>query len=135
MPVSDVRLQQAISAFANDLEALIRQAALETVEQALGGGAKPPSARRARKTGATAAAPVRKAKSRGKGAKRSAEDVEAIKSKLLKYVASHAGERIEQISKALGESTKELRLPMQKLIAERAVKTKGQRRAMTYTPA
>jgi hypothetical protein len=130
MPVSDVRVQQMIAVLVSDLEALIRQAALETVQQALGGGGATPLPRTGRK-----APPRAKGQPRAKGAKRSADDVEALKSKLLKYVAGHAGERIEHIGKALGESTKELRLPMQKLVAEKAVKTKGQRRAMTYSAA
>jgi hypothetical protein len=132
MPVSDARVQQAISGFVSDLEALIRQAALQTVEQALGGA--PSRARAVRKASRASAAPT-KAKSRAKGAKRSAEDLEALKSKLHKYIAAHPGQRIEHIGKALGETTKELRLPAQKLVAEKAVKTKGNRRAMTYSPA
>jgi hypothetical protein len=63
-------------------------------------------------------------------------DLEAlIRSKLHRYIASHPGQRIEQIGKALGETTKDLRLPAQKLIAEKLVKTKGARRGMTYSPA
>jgi hypothetical protein len=127
MPASDARVQQAIHSFVSDLEAVIRRAALETVERALA-DAMPPARRASRTAAATSLEP------RAKGAKRSAEDVEALKSKLQTYIASHPGQRIEQIGKALGETTKELRLPAQKLIAEKAVKTKGARRAMTYSP-
>jgi hypothetical protein len=44
------------------------------------------------------------------------------------------GSRIEAIGKALGYKTKELALPMKKLIAESTVKTEGEQRATTYAP-
>lgn len=51
---------------------------------------------------------------------------------LLDYVMQNPAQRGEQISAALGTDTKSIRSVMQKLIAERKVKTKGYRRAMTY---
>jgi hypothetical protein len=114
----------------SDLEALIRQArsrpSNKRSEVAAPPGYRALAARRGR---ARRASHVQRAPSvRQATSKRSRRSY-------TKYVATHAGERIEQIGKALGESTKELRLPMQKLIAERAVKTKGQKRATTYSAA
>jgi hypothetical protein len=51
---------------------------------------------------------------------------------LLAYVEAHPGERGEQIAEALGTDSKTVRPVMQRLIAERRVKTRGQRRGMTY---
>lgn len=41
---------------------------------------------------------------------------------------------MEQIAKTLGTTTKELALPAKKLIAEKKIKTKGERRATKYFP-
>lgn len=54
---------------------------------------------------------------------------------LLDYVTKNPGQRGEQISAALGTDSTSMRPTMQKLIAEKKVKTRGERRAMTYQPA
>ncbi len=51
---------------------------------------------------------------------------------LLTYVQSNPNSRGEQIAEALGTDTKSVRPVMQRLIADRKVKTRGQRRGMTY---
>jgi hypothetical protein len=40
--------------------------------------------------------------------------------------------RIEQINKQLGTTTKDLALPIRKLISEGALKTKGEKRSTQY---
>lgn len=52
---------------------------------------------------------------------------------LLTYVQNNPNSRGEQIAEALGTSTTSVRPVMQRLIADRKVKTRGQRRGMTYT--
>lgn len=69
------------------------------------------------------------------GGRRSPEVVEQMAATLLAHVKSNPGQRGEQIAEVLGVDTKQLRLPMQKLIDEASVKTKGQRRGMRYYPA
>lgn len=51
------------------------------------------------------------------------------------FVAKNPGLRIEQINKQLGTTTKELALPIRKLVASGAVKTKGKRRSTSYFAA
>jgi len=41
---------------------------------------------------------------------------------------------MEEIARGLGTSTSELTLPAKKLIAEKKIKTKGERRATKYYP-
>ena len=68
----------------------------------------------------------------GRGVKRRPEDLEALCNQLAAFVKSHPGLRIEQINKELGTSTKDLALPIRKLIAEGQIKTKGKKRSTTY---
>ena len=52
---------------------------------------------------------------------------------LLAYIQAHPGNRGEQIAAALRTDTRTMRPVMHRLISERKVKTKGQRRGMTYS--
>lgn len=69
------------------------------------------------------------------GAKRPKDELEGLGMRFLNYVDKHPGERIEQINKGLGTTTKALRLPVKKLIEDGQVKTKGQKRSMTHFAA
>lgn len=71
-------------------------------------------------------------KARGR---RSAEHVEQMSETLLLHVQRNPGQRGEQIAAALQTDVGTMRLPMKKLIAEKKIKTKGQRRGMTYFAA
>jgi hypothetical protein len=72
---------------------------------------------------------------RGTTGRRSSEDVERVGSSLLAHVNKNPGQRGEQIAEALRTDTRTIRLPMQRLIADEKVRTKGERRAMRYYPA
>ena len=74
------------------------------------------------------------AKKRGGGAKRSPQEVEALTKSLLAAIKRNPGQRIEQIGKEIGTVTKDLALPVKKLIGEKLIATKGQRRATAYFP-
>jgi hypothetical protein len=126
------RIRSRVEAFAQELSALIRDSAMETVRDALGGGGSAP--RRGARGGrtATSSAPVRAAGRREKGQKRDPAEIERLTSRLLDFIKSNAGQRIEQIAAGMGTVTKELNLPVKKLIAQKALKTKGQKRATQY---
>ena len=126
-------IRAALDAFVNDLSSLIQEAALGSVEQALAEASTIPgrSGRGAR--GARAAASFASlSQSRKKGAKRTPEELEQLIKKLHGYIAKNPGQRIEQIAQGLDISTKELNLPAKKLISEKKLSTKGQKRATTY---
>jgi hypothetical protein len=137
MPTVDDQIRQRVEAFATELSELIRQAAMESVASALGEGTVGGGRGRARGRRAVAA-PVRAGRrgraSREKGAKRPPQEIEKLTSKLGDYVKSNPGQRIEQIAKGMGTSTKELNLPVKKLLAGKALKTRGQKRATQYFP-
>ncbi|MEI9936334.1 MAG: DNA-binding protein [Pseudomonadota bacterium] len=125
------RIRSRVEAFAEELSALIRDSAMETVRDALGGSAAPRRAGRGGRS-AAAVAPVRGGGRREKGQKRDPGEIERLTGRLLDYVKGNAGQRIEQIAAGMGTVTKELNLPVKKLIAQKSLKTKGQKRATQY---
>lgn len=64
--------------------------------------------------------------------KRGTSELEALGGRFVKFVGDNPGLRIEQINKQLGTTTKDLALPIRKLVAEGTIKTKGKRRSTTY---
>jgi hypothetical protein len=149
----DRQIQDRIQAFLTELSGLVRQSALEAVQAALGGGVAAPARRgpgRPRKNAAagpiaaaapTGAAggkssassvPAGKPARKGKRAKRTSADVDATAAALFAYVAANEGQSIEQIGKGMGVPTKELKLPVIKLMEGKKLKTKGQRRGTKY---
>jgi hypothetical protein len=124
----DSKIQDHIQSFVDELTLLIKRAAVHSVAEALSGGSRrgpgrPPGSRRA----AGEIGSVRR-----KGAKRDPEELERLTDKLLSYIKSNDGQRIEQIGEALGVKTKELALPAKKLIAGKKIRTTGTRRATKY---
>jgi hypothetical protein len=126
MPV-ETTIRARVETFASELIALIRSSAVEVVEEALGGKATRGGGGRGRARSAP-----RASGRRPKGAKRDPKLLESLTEKLGAFIKKNPGLRIEQIGKALGAATKDLALPVKKLIAAKRVSTKGQRRATTY---
>jgi hypothetical protein len=124
----DQQIRDRIENFVTELDALVRQAAIDSVSQALQTrGSGVPRAPRVR---AAVSAPTSR---RGrKGQKRDPGELKQLTERLLAYVTKNRGQRIEQIGKGMGTTTKELKLPAQKLIAEKKIRTTGQKRATTY---
>jgi len=123
--ISDT-IRAALDAFVNDLSSLIQEAALAEASAIPGRG------RGARAARAAAPSFVSLSQGRKKGAKRTAEELEQLIKKLHGYIAKNPGQRIEQIAQGLDISTKELNLPAKKLISDKKLSTKGQKRATTY---
>jgi hypothetical protein len=129
-PVSD-QIRSRVEAFVDELSELIRQSALDTVAQVLKG--EDAGGRRGRRGAPAGRTPVLgRGRARAKGAKRSQDELESLTSRLLGYIKSNAGQRIEQIAKGMGVSTRELNLPAKKL--NKSIRTKGQKRATQYFP-
>jgi len=127
-------MNHAVQGFVAQITELARRAALDTLESAFGG-----------KAGRASSAPAvavmafpgvaRAGRPRGgRGAKRTPADLEALSTKFASFVKAHPGLRIEQINKELGTTTKDLALPIRKLIAEAAITAKGKKRSTTYFP-
>lgn len=149
MSVRD-EIQATIQNFAQELEALVRQAALAAVAEAFGPGVasslrlpaasaprrgRPPKARPGvsalpRPSAGAPAAPKAK-----KGGKRDPKEIAALVDAVAAWVKANPGQRVEQMAKSLRRRTSELTLPITKLLAAKAIKKKGQKRATSYFPA
>ena len=124
-------MNRVVQGFVAQITELARRAAIDTLESAFGGR----SSRGAPVAAALTANLGRVGRPRGgRGAKRSSADLQELSERFASFVSSSPGLRIEQINKQLGTTTKDLALPIRKLISESRIKAKGQKRSTTYFP-
>jgi hypothetical protein len=121
-------MNRTVQGFVAQITELARRAALDTLESAFGG-----KAGRGAALAVAGAGQVGRPRG-GRGAKRTAADLEALSTKFASFVKSNPGLRIEQINKELGTTTKDLALPIRKLISDGMIKAKGKKRSTTYFP-
>ena len=144
MSNAENNIKNRVDAFVNDLSDLIRQSALEAVAEALKKGGEVSSAPVARRPGRPAKvveAPVaakpagkpgRPAKSssaasqaaaakRRAGEKRSPVLLAQVTDQVGNHIKSNPGQGVEQIAKSLHTSTKELTLPIKKLLNDKKI--------------
>jgi len=121
-------IQTLVSTFADQIAEAVRRTTIDDIVRRISGEVPIPYRKAGRKVRV-----VRMGK--GKRGRRSSVDLAAWGDKLLAHVKAHPGQRGEQIAKALRTDVGTMRKPMQDLIAKKKVKTKGQRRGMTYTAA
>ena len=133
-------IRARVDNFVADLTDLIHQAILDNIQQALGQAASPAPRRVGRPKGSTnkpaevggvSATPKRGSKKRG--GKRTSAELEEMASQLLSFVDSNPASNIEEIGRGTGIPTKDLALPVKKLLGEGRLKKKGQKRATRYT--
>jgi hypothetical protein len=117
-------LNRAVAGFVDQITELARRAAREMLDNALSG----------RRGIAAVSSPARAGRGPGRprGSKRSSVELGKLGETFYAYVTKHPGLRIEQINKALGTSTKDLALPIRKMIADGTLKTKGEKRSTAY---
>jgi len=111
-------MNRVVQGFVAQITDLARRAAIDTLETALKRGAR------------SGALPL--GRGRGKGVKRTSDELDQLSERFIAFVRDNPGLRIEQINKQLGTTTKDLALPIRKLLAEGALKAKGQKRSTTY---
>jgi hypothetical protein len=133
-------MNRVVQGFVAQIAELARRAAIDTLESAFGGRAGRGGGGGGAASGAATAAIASASFGRvgrprgGRGAKRTAADLDALSDKFASFVKANPGLRIEQINKQLGTTTKDLALPIRKLIGEGQVTAKGQKRSTTYFP-
>jgi hypothetical protein len=125
-------MNRTVQGFVAQITELARRAALDTLESAFGGRA-PRSAAAAVAVAAPSAGRAGRPRG-GRGGKRTPADLEALSERVGSFVKANPGLRIEQINKQLGTTTKDLALPIRKLVADGVIGTKGQKRSTTYFP-
>jgi hypothetical protein len=123
-------IQTLLQSFTSELTTLVRRSTFQQLQEVLNGlqgGTATSTKPRTVKI-------VRMGKKSG-GGKRTTEQVAEFGASLLAFIKQNPGQRGEQIAQALKTDVKTMRLPILRLIAEKKVKTKGQRRGMTYFAA
>ena len=115
-------MNRVVADFVTQITELARAAARDMIDEALGRGSK----------GAFGGLGRGRSTRGGRGAKRTSDELDKMADQFHSFVLKHPGMRIEQINKQLGTTTKDLALPIRKLIAEGALKTKGAKRSTTY---
>jgi len=113
-------MNRVVSGFVAQITELARRVAIDTLEGALG------------KRGGAVALARGAGGGRRKGAKRTGDELDKLGDAFHAYVVKHPGLRIEQINKELATSTKDLALPIRKMISDGSLKTKGSKRSTTY---
>ena len=124
-------MNHAVQGFVAQIAELARRAALDTLESAFGSRGGGRNGGRAAIVALTGGARAGRPRG-GRGAKRTAADLEMLSDKFASYVKANPGLRIEQINKELGTTTRDLALPIRKLIADGKISAKGQKRSTTY---
>ena len=114
-------MNRVVAGFVAQITELARAAARDMIDQALGSGG-----------GKISLGGLGRGRGRGRGAKRTSDELDKMADSFHAFVAKHPGLRIEQINKQLGTTTKDLALPIRKLIADGALKTKGEKRSTMY---
>jgi hypothetical protein len=131
----DREIRDRIDAFLLELSTLVKRAALESVHEALGGQGTPSRGPgRPRKVTMRAAGRRRRMSAGGVRGKRTSEQVDQAGARVLSQVKAYPGQRLEEIGVALKTPTKALKLPVAKLMADKKLKTKGQKRGTKYFP-
>jgi hypothetical protein len=126
-------MNRTVQGFVAQITELARRAAITTLESAFGERAARGGSAATVVASITGAGTGRVGRPRGgRGAKRTAADLEALSERVATFVKSNPGLRIEQINKELGTTTKDLALPIRKLIADGVINAKGQKRSTTY---
>ena len=118
-------MNRVVTDFVAQITELARAAARDMIDQALGKATRGGAGGRGRGLAGSSLG-------RGRGAKRSSDELDRMADDFHAFVSKHPGLRIEQINKQLGTTTKDLALPIRKLIADGALKTKGAKRSTTY---
>jgi len=118
------QMNRTVASFVAQITELARRAAIDTLEAALDSREAP-----------SKTAPVSGGRGRGRGVKRSPDEIDELAGRFKAFVKENPGLRIEQINKQLGTATRDLALPIRKLLAEGAIYAKGQKRSTMYYTA
>jgi hypothetical protein len=129
------QVQDTVQGFVARITELARQAALDTLASAFEGrGARGrPVASSAATTGRRAGLRARAGRPPGiASGKRTRAELDELSARFASFVRANPGLRIEQINHQLGTETKDLALPIRKLLADGVISVQGQKRSTRY---
>jgi hypothetical protein len=131
---TDTQIRATINQFIAEISQLVRQAAVQAVSGALGQGdvSTPVRLKAATRAPTRRKAGRKPGRPKGKRVRRSSADLEAQGAKILAHVRANPGTRMEGLSAAVRTPTKDLRRPIQELIASGQLRTEGQKRGTQY---
>jgi hypothetical protein len=134
------QVEARVNAFASELTELVRALSLELVSNALRGGAAAPRA--AVVVAAAAAGKARSPKAIKAGAtsgksgrKRDPRLLAALVERVAEHILANPDRGAREIATAVGSTTHDIELPIQKLLAARRIKKTGQRDKTRYFKA
>lgn len=122
------QINELVARFVEEVAELAREQAHAQLARALGGEPARGGPR------GLLPAPAGRVEAASNG-RRTPEEIERLRARLLAYVTAHPGQRIEEIKVAIGATTSQLAVPLQKLIFADLVRSEGERRATRYFPA
>jgi hypothetical protein len=130
-------MNHTVTGFVATITQLARRAAIESLELAFGGPAilnGDPTASNGTGGGAHQRVGRQRAgrPSGVRSKKRTPGQMQALSERFTKFVKANPGLRIEQINRQLGTTTKDLALPIRKLVAESVIHAKGEKRSTKY---
>lgn len=121
----EAEIRTRIEGFVDELAKLVRASAVEAVEQALTGGRKPRQLYGSLGHGKTSAQPK-------KNRRRTRSQLNRTAELLKKHIGEHPGQRMEEIGEAVKKETRELRRPLNRLLAKQEIVRLGHKRASRY---
>jgi len=134
-------LRSIVDAFVNDLSELVRRQAVDAIGAHLerGQGASVAPSRAVGRTTRASVAPRGRAfepaaDKRRPGEKRTPQELAELVERLFDYIRSNPGQNVEHIGRGLATPTKDLTLPLRKLMNKKRVTSKGRKRATSYFP-
>ena len=131
MSTLDTQIRNRVESFVAELTGLIRQAAVDAAVSALNGqrGATYTGAKRGPKPGAAAAG------RKGTRVRRTEQQIQSTMKNVLEFIASKPGSRSEDVRSGLGLPAATMADALKRLMADKSIKSKGQRRGTTYAKA
>ena len=133
---SSAAVQSLCAKFVADLSEVIREEAVANVVNALGGAGVAAAPTKVKAPKAVSTGGKRRGRPPGSVAvKRDPAEQAAICDSLMTHIAANPGQRMEDISSALGRPSKEMAFAVKSLLDGGLLTKEGNKRATTYTVA
>ncbi|HJL14127.1 MAG TPA: hypothetical protein RMH99_00655 [Sandaracinaceae bacterium LLY-WYZ-13_1] len=136
-------LEARVERFVDDIEALVRRATVEVVQEAFTAGGEPgktsgePEVPRRRPKPRRGSSSARR-KSRARYAPRTAKtagEKARLEKAMVDFIAANPGAKMQDLSAAIGRRSEVLQPLMRRLLASGAVRKTGERNRTQYFPA